>query len=379
MKILAATPWVPSERRPRSLGLLAELAARHDLRLVSAVWSAEDDRDLAKLPYPTAGVRFRRGTAIARAAIALASRNPLQQAYLSDPRMATALRDTATQWRPDVLYLNTLRSAQWRHLGLSPEQVIDLDEFRSEYYRMQSVQSANPVKKIVYGMEAKRMRAEEGRIVSAFSRVIVSSPRDLGQAENVDLVRSPHALEAAPAPQADSRQPTIVFVGRMSYSANADAVKWFVSEVMPLILKREPTAKFDIVGDAPPSSVTALKSPSVRVLGRVPSVAEHYAAATVSVVPVTAATGIQMKLIEALTLGTPTVTTPLVARQADVAPGKEVSVATAPQEWADRVIELFESDTLRAQRSEAGRAWAHENHSREAISEAFLRSWAKIR
>lgn len=214
------------------------------------------------------------------------------------------------------------------------------------------------------------MESEERRILTEFESVLVSSPIDLSTSQNVHLVRSPHALKEG-VKALKSSTPSIVFVGRMSYAANVEAITWFCRQVMPSVVRHLPDVQLNIVGESPGRAVQSLAGPNIKVLGRVDSVDEHYLAAWMSVVPVTSATGVQMKLIEALNLGIPTVTTALVAEQAGVTNGVEVAVATTPFEWSDRVIEMLDSADLRHRISDAGARWAKQHYSTLEIGESL--------
>lgn len=374
-KLLALTPWVPSERRPRSLGLLEILAETHDVHLLSATWNEEDISDLAALPYPTTGIRFRKGASILRALISLFGRTPLQQGYLSSRKFRRALQLHLREGPPSVVYFNTLRSAHWRrHFDLSKFQsVIDLDEFRSGYYEQVASGKGKRAWRSVAKLEAARMRREEARILESFDRVLVSSPLDMRDVGHLHLVRSPHALPAASGEARIERlaanpNPRICFVGRMSYAANVQAITWFVEAVLPLLREKVPRIVLDIVGDAPTPAVLRLRAPGINVTGRVPSVREYYERSALSIVPVTAATGVQMKLIESLSLGVPTVTTPLVAQQAGVQHGVQVLTASSIPEWIEAAVSILEDSEKMALLSQEGYNWAHSNYSVEKIA-----------
>jgi glycosyltransferase involved in cell wall biosynthesis len=373
VKILAVTPWVPSARRPRSLGLLTHLSEHHAVHLFAATWNADDEADLARLPFPAVGVPMSKPSAVMRAAFAVFGRRPLQQGYVNSRASRRALRRAVAEIEPDLLYFNTLRSAQWRRAvrSASAMRAIDLDEFRSAYYE-QASEGSTSLKRLVMRLEARRMRAEEARIIEEFGSVIISSPADLRpEHPNVHLVRSPHALKTARDPVPLASRPTIVFVGRMSYAANVDAVTWFCRDVLPAVREQVPDVRLEVVGDAPTRGIRSLADDHVRVHGRVDSVDEHYLSAWLSIVPVTTATGVQMKLIESLELGVPTVASPLVASLAGARAGVDVAVADTADQWIREVVRLLESAEARQALALAGKAWAQQNYSIDGIARSL--------
>jgi polysaccharide biosynthesis protein PslH len=158
----------------------------------------------------------------------------------------------------------------------------------------------------------------------------------------------------------------------MSYGANVAAVTWFVREVLPRVVENDPSASLQIVGDSPAAAVRALASERVQVLGRVPEVGPYYSAAQVSIVPVTTATGVQMKLIESLRMGVPTVVTPLVAEQAGVDDGAEVVVAEDAHQWSAAIVKLLRDRAFAADVASRGAVWAEANYSTAAIRHSLL-------
>ncbi|VXB52430.1 Glycosyltransferase involved in cell wall bisynthesis [Aeromicrobium sp. 9AM] len=311
--------------------------------------------------------------AVMRAAFAVFSGRPLQQGYVNSRASRVAVRRAVAELEPDLIYFNTLRSGQWRKVvrDTPARMAIDLDEFRSAYYQ-QASEVSTILKRLVMKMEARRMRAEEAKIVAEFEAVIISSPADLRpEHSNVHLVRSPHALKTAhrPVPLAD--RPTIVFVGRMSYAANVEAVTRFCRDVLPAVRQQVPEVQLEVVGDAPTKAIRSLADGHVRVHGRVDSVDEHYLSAWLSIVPVTTATGVQMKLIESLELGVPTVASPLVASLAGARAGVDVAVADTADEWIEEVVRLLESPMERQELGRSGKAWARQNYSVDSITRAL--------
>jgi glycosyltransferase involved in cell wall biosynthesis len=368
MKILAVAPWVPSTRRPRSLGLLTALAKEHQVRLVCAVWDAEDVEDVDHIEgVEVVPVPLRRRPAQLRALRSLATRTSIQQAYLDDQKLRRAIEVNFNEFAPDMTYFNVIRSAHLHKLAPSSNSIIDLDEFRSDYYQQLATRSKNPFWRAIAILERSRLSRAEQDAAQSFSRVLVSSPRDLGKASNVALVRSPHALSSVVYRGVTSQPRTLLFVGRLSYEANIEGLDWFIRKVLPEVVRENPDVVLKIVGAGSTNRIRRHESPNVHVVGRVEDVTVHYAEATVSIVPIFLATGVQMKLIESLAVGTPTVTTPLVAEQAGIGHNVHCLVATSPVEWVKSINLLLSEASTRARLSDAGRVWATANYSNEKI------------
>jgi sugar transferase (PEP-CTERM/EpsH1 system associated) len=151
--------------------------------------------------------------------------------------------------------------------------------------------------------------------------------------------------------------PMAVFTGQMDYRPNIDAVRWFATDMLPLIRQRHGQARFAIVGRAPTDEVRALeKLPGVTVTGEVPDVRPWLAAADAVVAPLLLARGIQNKLLEAMAMARPVVASAAAATGIDAAPGEHLLVADDAAAMADAVGSLFDDRAAAAAMGQAARA-----------------------
>jgi glycosyltransferase involved in cell wall biosynthesis len=149
-------------------------------------------------------------------------------------------------------------------------------------------------------------------------------------------------------PSAISHQPIIVFTGAMNYYANIDGVAWFTKEILPLVKKEIPEIQFFIVGSNAAKEVLALSSDNgVTVTGYVPDTREYLNKATVVVVPLRIARGIQNKILEAMAMGIPVVATPQAFEGIEAQPGRDLVLGDNAEKFAESVIKLMEEVSLR--------------------------------
>lgn len=151
--------------------------------------------------------------------------------------------------------------------------------------------------------------------------------------------------------------PLAVFTGQMDYRPNIDAVRWFAADILPLIRRRHPAARFAIVGRAPSDEVRALaKLPGVIVTGEVPDVRPWLAAADAVVAPLLLARGVQNKLLEAMAMARPVVASSAAAEGIDAAAGEHLLVADDAAGMAAAVASLFEDREAGTRMGRAARA-----------------------
>jgi glycosyltransferase involved in cell wall biosynthesis len=172
-------------------------------------------------------------------------------------------------------------------------------------------------------------------------------------------------------PEGRQRQ-VLIFSGNMAYPPNEEAARWFVRHVWPLLLSRWPCLRLQIAGASPGARVRALgEQQGVTVLGRVPSMAEHLGAATISVCPLQSGSGIQNKMLEAMAVGTPVVSTTVGNQGTQATHERELLVADAPEDFAGAVDRLLRDADLRARLATYGRAFVESRFQWRAHAQAL--------
>ena len=171
---------------------------------------------------------------------------------------------------------------------------------------------------------------------------------------------SPDPSRASPFP---AGQLPLVFTGAMDYWPNADAVIWFVGEILPAIRREWPLVHFYIVGRSPTPAVMALANESVSVTGTVPDVRPYLQYASAVVAPLRLARGIQNKILEAMAMARPVVAAQTCVEAIDAQVGRDLLSATAPADFVAAVGQLLR-DTGNADRmGAAGRECVLKNYS----------------
>jgi GT2 family glycosyltransferase len=134
-------------------------------------------------------------------------------------------------------------------------------------------------------------------------------------------------------------RPMALFVGGFAHRPNADAVLWYVREILPLVKRRLPDIATIIAGSYPPPEVKALGSDDVLVTGYISdSVLEwFYTTASTVIAPLRFGGGMKGKVIEAIRFGAPVVTTGCGAEGFE-APQDFLFVADGAEAFADAVV-----------------------------------------
>ena len=150
----------------------------------------------------------------------------------------------------------------------------------------------------------------------------------------------------------------IVYSGNMHHPPNVDGALFFLRHIFPIVLEEFPSAKFWIVGSSPDKRIlnaAKIFKEHVVITGKVNSPSEYVRHATVCICPIRLKIGVQTKILEALSRGTPVVTTPAGNSGILGCSGSQLWVADDPEKFAKRVVSLLNGENWK-QLSEAGRA-----------------------
>ncbi|MBC8085151.1 MAG: glycosyltransferase, partial [Hymenobacter sp.] len=167
-------------------------------------------------------------------------------------------------------------------------------------------------------------------------------------------------------PRPASATHDLLFCGNMNYHPNVDAAGFLALEILPLVRRTHPAARLLIAGTSPAPRVLALASEAVTVSGWVEDIRDAYAAARVFVAPMRVGTGLQNKLLEAMAMERPSVTTPLANNALHGRPGQDLLVGESAAELAAGISSLLDDAEAAARLGTRGRLFVREHYDWEA-------------
>jgi glycosyltransferase involved in cell wall biosynthesis len=243
--------------------------------------------------------------------------------------------------------------------------------------------------KPVLALEVRRMKRYEGHVIHQFDHTMAVTEIDrqaLSAAAVSSLDGAKPSLPAVPViPIAVDtgqlrpvrRQPgsaNILTLGTLHYPPNADGIRWFMSEVYPLIQQKVPEATLTIIGKNPPKDFldrAAQEPQSINVTGYVPDLTPYLEKAALMVVPVRAGGGMRVRILEAFARAIPVVTTTIGLEGIDAQPGEEALVANTPPDFASAVVRLLRDETLQAKLATNGRRLAEKSYDWKVVLKAM--------
>lgn len=354
MKILWLEPEPPvapfTGGRERARRLLDYLSPRHAIHLLTFA-APEDKPGLAMLRSQLAGV-----TAVPY---------PPQPNEPSTP-MQQAVQTVLGHFQPDRFHVHGLDL--WPYAPTGTRRVLDLYDVPSLLQaRLLAADSHVP---LFLGWRERWKRAqwrrrEKAALVEATAVIVVSAG---DRAAILDGVREKHApvtivpngvtLADWPPTAAPPQPDTILFPGALNWPPNVDAVRVLLKEVLPLVQKQIPGVKLVIAGRLPDKAVYQWVAghTAVSLIPNPGHMQPIFAQATVIAVPLRAASGTRLKILQALAVGRPVVSTPLGAEGLALENGRHLIIANLVIPFADALSQLLTNPARQQQLSAAGQA-----------------------
>jgi len=359
MKILYLSlrfPYPPfSGDKIRTYNILKHLSRKHSISFISFSLSPDEKKDIHKLLEfcdEVSTVKFSKIRAYANCILHSYSSVPFQVSYWYSPEMQKKVDSLMEKDGFDLAHVRFFRMAQYVQKYTGKRNILDSgDSFWLNLSRRSKLDRgiAWPLLKL----EASKVKVYETEIAKWFDQVTMVSSLDMQC-----LLSNDSKLPVSVVPMGvdlDYYQPgsrsdelNLLFTGTIRYFPNKDAVLYFYHEIFPLIKESVPKAKFYVVGNSPPKSITNLMGKGdIVVTGRVEDVRPYFDKSAVFVCPLRSGSGMQAKLLEAMAMGVPIVTTSMGADAFDAVLEKDMMVADDPKLFAKKVVQLLKDRELR--------------------------------
>ena len=171
----------------------------------------------------------------------------------------------------------------------------------------------------------------------------------------------------------------VTHVGTMYWPPNVEGLLWFWEEVWPQVRAKAPQARLTLIGKNPPPQFQALDArPDVDVPGYVEDLTPYLAETAVFVVPLHAAGGMRVKIVDAWCWGVPIVSTTIGAEGIDVRVGENILIADTPDRFAGIVVQLLDDPALQAQLRASGRRWVEAQYDWRRVYDAWDDVYARL-
>ena len=295
---------------------------------------------------------------------------PLQVAYYRNKHFKILLDELISKNKFDIVHVYMLRMAHYA-IDLPTFKVISLVD--SMALNMQRrVENESGLKKLIFKYESFLVKDYETKMVKRFNKAIVVSNIDkdyIGE-KNIEVIPIGVNIQQSNTIKEDKK---IIFSGNMGYFPNQNAVIWFIENCFEEIKKAIPEIKFFIVGKNPPEKIMKYQDGlNIFVKGYVDSMIDELASATIAIAPMQSGSGMQIKILESMSVGLPIVATELGRGDISAIHNEHILIANEPEEFVNECISLIKNKSLQESIGSSAKYFVENNHAWQRIEKQYI-------
>ncbi len=388
MRVLFLSAWFPfppdNGSRIRAYNLIKALSRKHEVHLISLMQSDSKRENADKLKDICNVVSLHESQWFlpkgVKSVLGFFSSRPRSAVCTYDPAIHQAVRDAVRDIAPDVIVVSTLGAVEY--VGREYNIPMVLEEHNCEYavLRRSAEKIPNKLKKLRYDIGWRKFARWEARICRQFEAVAMVSEED----KRMILEAVPDHPNVAVIPngvdtgrydpclwQPEGRN--LLYNGALTYSANLDAIRYYVDCIYPILRMRMPDVKLRITGRTDGVDLTGIyECPGIELTGYVHDIRDVLRTSAACIVPLREGGGSRLKILEAMAAGVPVISTSMGAEGIHARPGEHLLIADAPEAFADAVARMLTEEGVRDNLRSAARALVEQQYSWTTIGEQFV-------
>lgn len=359
------------------------LAQNHDIYLAALHEQPVSETDIQQLqPYCKEifllkQSLFQKGLNVTKAFL---KGQPLQCGYFYSTGNQQKLDEIVRKIQPDHIYCQLFRMAEYVK-DYPIKKTLDYQDVFSKGL-LRRYEKAPWYKKPFFKMEYRRVARYEAYIFNLFDgkTIITAVDRDLIPHENngeIAVVANGVDFEQF-SYRGEEKAYDLIFSGNMNYPPNVDASQYLATEIFPILKKDYPNLRLVLCGATPAPAVKALANESIIVTGWVDSTATWYAQSKIFIAPMRMGTGLQNKLLEAMSMRLPCITSPLAGKPLNDAEsvGAIVTCSTTSG-YVEAIRSLLEDDALYEKLSTAGNQYVKQHYDWQSATQELEKVLSK--
>jgi len=372
----------------KSYHTLRALASAYDVTLLAFIRTDDENQYLKDLkPFCAGGIQT---VPIARSSVrnvadAAASLLMRQSFIVSRDHvlaMQKAVRARLDGQRFAAIHIDHLQMAQYvlpRRTGA--RLILDHHNIESMIIKRLAETTPSRAMRLYAAQEWPKLERYEANVCKQCDAVLTVTEEDaiavrLMSPETKSVTAIPIGVDGdyfCPLPRVQGSK-TMLSIGTMSWQPNIDSIFWFTEAIYPLIKAQEPGARLNVVGAKPTDKVRslALADPSISVPGYVDDVRETAEDCAAFIVPLLSGGGMRVKIVNALSMALPVVSTHVGAEGIAVTHEKDILIANNPDNFARACVRLIREPGLRDKLGNAGRELVETRYAWSAIGRLLL-------
>lgn len=297
-----------------------------------------------------------------------------------DAEFGRMIQDTARQWKVDLVEFQCLHTAQYRPWIGSTPAIFREHNIDFKVWERQAQHSNRLWERLAISWIAPRLKVYEARIAPRFERCITVSDadsqhlREVAPTARIETIPSGVDTEYFLPDDTTPEKPfSIVMTGGFAWQPKQHNLRVLLSEIYPRIRARLPQATLTVVGKGAPEELRALanKIPGVTMTGAVPDVRPYVHRAALTLNYVESGGGIALKVLEAMAMCRPMLSTSLGCEGIRAQHGENVFLADGPESFAEAAVFLLQNPAVREKIARSGYRLVRQVYAWERLAEQF--------
>ncbi|MBK5286688.1 MAG: glycosyltransferase [Bacteroidia bacterium] len=375
MKILFLTSRFPypleKGDKLRSYHFIKGLSRNHEVHLASISDIPVSDNDMQQVKKFCSSIKVFRinkpGIAF-NIAKAYFGKLPLQTAYFFNTDIQKQITAYGKSIAPDIIVCMLTRMAEYAEVFTGIPKLLDYQDVFSKGVERRMGNTGFFLRSVLQH-EASNQLQYERNVFDMFDEKIIISSQDRNLIPH-PLNSSIHIITNGVdteyfSPQPSEKKYDLLFTGNMNYPPNIESADYLVNEILPHVRKRIPGVSLLIAGANPSARVRKLQSETVHVSGWVDDIRASYASARIFIAPMLINIGLQNKILEAMAMNLPCITSPLANNAIGGADRENILVAASPQQYAEKIFLLNDDNVFARSIAEKGNEFVKKNYTWE--------------
>ena len=296
---------------------------------------------------------------------------PLQCGYFYSRKAHRQFIEFINKIQPDHIYCQIVRVVEYVK-GMPHPKTLDYQDVFSKGMQRR-YENSGIFTKPLFWKEYRRLIKYEKYAFTIFDHhtIITGVDRDLiphPEHLKIEVIANGVDFEKYKTDN-NTKEYDLIFSGNMSYPPNIDAAEFIAKQIFPQLRKEFPNLNLVICGASPTSKVLALSGNGIEVTGWVESMAIYYGKSRIFIAPMRMGTGLQNKLIEAMAMKLPCITSTLAGKPLEgIQNGQDIIICETVSGYVEAVKMLLTNSELYQEISENGHLFVKENYNWKKIN-----------
>lgn len=356
MKLLVILSRVPypldKGDKLRAFNQIKQLSKKHQVILFAlndSILDPDAQAELKKYCRAISIIKFSKISILFNLVRSVFSGLPFQVGYFYFDKAQKKIDELIQKHQPDHIYCQLIRTAEYvKGYPNIPKTLDYMDVFSKGMERRKNTEPF--YMKPLLWLEYKRLLKYEQKVFNYFNNKIIISEQDknlIQHPERSQIKVVPNGVDTEFfKPVQRKTEYELLFNGNMNYPPNIESVEYLVNKVMPLVWKKLPNVRVLISGASPHKRVLAMHSDKVEVSGWVHDIRDNFAKCKLLVAPMQISIGLQNKLLEAMAMKLPCITSTLANNALGAKPGEQILVADTPEQYAGAIVLLLQDEVM---------------------------------